>query len=141
MQYLNNLAYILDELAPERREEALKLAQRAVQVEPRSADYFDTLAKVLTSLNRRTEAITALESAIERQPARKEFHIGIVALYEATGNLPMAEQHRAVIRSIDEYEAKAEQAKAEQAKTQDANAEDGKTETVPVEPNADQNAQ
>jgi tetratricopeptide (TPR) repeat protein len=113
-QYLNNLAYVIDDIAPERREEALAYAQRAVKLEPRSADYYDTLAKVFASLNRRTEAITALESAIERQPGRKDFHIGIVALYEANGNLPMAEQHRAVIKRIAEYEAQAEKAKAEQ---------------------------
>ena len=135
-QYLNNLAYVLDDIAPERREEALKLAQRAVQVDPRSADYFDTLAKVLTSLNRRTEAITALESAIERQPARKDFHIGIVALYEATGNLPMAEQHRAVIGRIAEFEAKAEQAKASQAE-----AEKGEAEAVPSQANTEPSPQ
>lgn len=119
-QYLNNLAYVLDDLAPERREEALTYAQRAVQLEPRSADYHDTLAKVLASLNRRTEAITALESAIERQPGRRDFHDGIVALYEATGNLPMAEQHRAVSKRIAEIESQSQ-------------AEAAETESTPVE--------
>ena len=114
-QYLNNLAYVIDEVAPDRREEALAFAQRAVQLEPRSADYYDTLAKVLAGLNRRTEAITALESAIERQPERKDFHSGILSLYEANGNLPMAEQHRSVIKRIAEHEANSAKAEADKA--------------------------
>ncbi len=111
-QYANNLAYVLDEIAPERRQEALALAQRAVQIEPRSADYFDTLAKVLAGLERRTEAITALQSAIERQPNRIDFHEGIRKLYEATGNLQMAEQHRTIAVRLAEEQAKMEAAKA-----------------------------
>jgi hypothetical protein len=66
------------------------------------------------------EAITALESAIERQPGRRDFHDGIVALYEATGNLPMAEQHRAVSKRIAEIESQAQ-------------AEAAETESTPVE--------
>lgn len=109
-QYANNLAYVIDEIAPARRQEALALAQRAVQLDPSSADYHDTLAKVLAGLNRRTEAITALESAIERQPGRKDFHEGIAALYGADGNLDMVEQHRSIIKRIVEIEAKAAEA-------------------------------
>ncbi len=117
-QFLNNLAYVLDEIAPERREEALLLAKRAVQLgaaqlEPSTADYYDTLAKVLVGLNRRTEAITALESAIELQPGRKDFHQGVVSLYEAAGNQQMAEQHRLVIQRITENEARATKAQSE----------------------------
>lgn len=111
-QYLNNLAFVLDELDPNRRQEALTYAQRAVQFDPSSGDYFDTLAKVLAGLNRRTEAIAALESAIERQPQRKDFHTGVAALYDATGNPQMAEQHRIVVERIEDYEAKAAAAAA-----------------------------
>ena len=105
-QYLNNLAYVIDEIAPERRQEALTFALRAVQFDPSSADYYDTLAKVLVGLDRRTEAIAALESAIERQPKRKDLHEGIAALYKATENLPMAEQHLVMVKRITEYEEK-----------------------------------
>lgn len=113
-QHLNNLAFIIDEIAPERREEALGFAQRAVQIDPRSADYYDTLAKVLVGLDRRTEAITALESAIERQPQRKDFHVNIIKLYEADGNTSMAEQHRVVVQRITENEARLAKAQAEE---------------------------
>jgi tetratricopeptide (TPR) repeat protein len=114
-QYLNNLAYVLAEIAPDRRQDALAYAQRAVQLDPSSADYYDTLAKVLAGLNRPTEAITALESAIERQPGRKDFHEGITSLYEVSGNLPMAEQHRIIVKRIAEKEAKAASAKSKTA--------------------------
>ncbi len=103
-QYLNNLAYVIDQIAPDRRQEALTLAQRAVQLDPSAADYYDTLAKILAGLNRRTEAIAALESAIERQPKRKDFHEGIAALYDSNGNPLMAEQHREMVKRIRAYE-------------------------------------
>ncbi len=117
-QYLNNLAFVIDEVAPERREEALKFAQRAVQIgaaqnETSTADYFDTLAKVLLGLKRPTEAITALESAIERQPRRLDFHENIASLYEAAGNAQMAEQHRGIVQRLAEAQAIAEKAQAE----------------------------
>ena len=124
-QYLNNLAYVIDQIAPDRRQEALTLAQRAVQLDPSAADYYDTLAKILAGLNRRTEAIAALESAIERQPKRKDFHEGIAALYEANGNPPMAEQHREMVKRIRAYE---EQLAAQTAAAADkANPSEGNT--------------
>lgn len=106
-QYANNLAYIIDEVAPQRRQEALVLAQRAVMLDPRSGDYYDTLAKILAGLDRRTEAITALESAIERQPNRKDFHERIANLYSETENAAMAEQHRMIVKRLAEKEAQA----------------------------------
>jgi len=141
-QYLNNLAFIIVDIAPERMDEALTMAQRAVQIEPNSGDYYDTLAKVLAALDRRTEAITALESAIERAPQRVDFHEGVAVLYVATGNASMAEQHRNVIIAIQEQQAKqqaAQEAAAQEAAAQEAlqQAPESNTEpTVPSDPAA-----
>lgn len=121
-QYLNNLAFIIVEIAPDRINEALTMAQRAVQIEPSSGDFYDTLAKVLAALNRRTEAITALESAIERAPQRVDFHEGVAVLYDATGNASMAEQHRNVIKALNEQQVK-QQAAQEAAKLEAAQQE------------------
>ncbi len=105
-QCLNNLAYVIAEIDPKSIDSALAMAQRAVQIEPNKADYFDTLAKVLVVMNRQTEAITALESAIELSPERKDFHENVAKLYDATQNADMAARHRSVITRIEEWEAK-----------------------------------
>lgn len=143
-QFLNNLAFVLVELDPKRREDALAFAQRAVQIEQDrklKSDYYDTLAKVLASLNRRTEAVTALESAIELQPTRKDFHEGISALYESTGNLPMAERHRAIALRIAENEQLAQAAKEAESKVpetqQPATQETATKDTATPEPAAE----
>ncbi len=88
------------------------MAQRAVQIEPQKADYFDTLAKVLVVLNRQTEAITALETAIELSPERKDFHENVAKLYDATQNPDMATRHRNIIVQIEQWEAKNKAAQA-----------------------------
>ena len=143
-QYLNNLAYILVDIAPDRLDEALGLAERAVKIESstpnsaKAADYFDTLSRVLAAKNRTTEAITALESAIERAPMRIEFHEDVAKLYLATGNTAMAEQHVKVIEEIKRRIAQAEKAAAEKAAAEQAAIDQAAVEKAAAEIPAEQ---
>ncbi len=111
-QYLNNLAYIMVDVAPDRLEEAVQYAQRAIKIDPRISDCYDTLARVYKAQNRRTEAIAALESAIERAPDRSDYHEKVAALYAESGNTAMAEQHYKMIEKIRAYKEKQEAARA-----------------------------
>jgi tetratricopeptide (TPR) repeat protein len=111
-QYMNNLAYVLAELHPQRIDEALKWARRAVELAPSAADFHDTLAKVLTEMNRNTEAIVSLETAIELQPQRIDFHERVSQLYQQAGNTAMAAQHQKFIAKFKQAMADAEQQQA-----------------------------
>ena len=101
-EYLNNLAYCLAELEPERYEEALKYATQAIAESRRepNADFYDTLAHVLSRLERHKEAITAIETAIELAPARVDFHRRAAAEYAAVGDNSMVQVHEQVIERL-----------------------------------------
>ncbi len=96
-QYLNNLAFCLAELQPERREEALQLALRAVQLSQAapSADYYDTLSHVYALLDRHVEAIAAVERAIGLSKDRPDFHLRAAAEYRLLNNPSLASLYEA----------------------------------------------
>lgn len=104
-QYMNNLAYVLSDLHPERIDEALKWSQQAVKLAPSMADYHDTMAKILRQMNRLPEAIVALETAIELQPTRTDFHENVSQLYTQTGNSGMADQHQKMIARLKQAQS------------------------------------
>ncbi len=108
-QYLNNLAFVISELYPDRLEEALGYARRAVAAASKkpNADYFDTLGIIHSRLGQSKEAIAAFETAIELNPRRKDFHENVAAEYEKLGNETMVENHRNVIAAIEQEEAAA----------------------------------
>lgn len=127
-QYLNNLAWVLAETKPERIDEALEFAQRAVmasrEVGEPNADFYDTLGKVLEKRNEVVEAIAAYESAIQLAPSKIQFHQSVAKLYRAQGNEKMAESHAKVIDAI-------RQRQAEQAAKKDAADATSSTEPTP----------
>ncbi|MCA9157139.1 MAG: tetratricopeptide repeat protein [Planctomycetales bacterium] len=108
-EYLNNLAYCLAELHPERCEQALGLSMRAIELskpKPRS-DYYDTLSFVLSRLNRHSEAITAIENAIELDPNRHEYHTRAAAEYrhldkDSLANESLALAHERLAQQLQE---------------------------------------
>ena len=149
-QYLNNLAFVLADLHPDKLEEALEYAQRSVMSadaagSPR-ADFYDTLGMVLEKLGRNTEAIAAFESAVSMAPSRIDFHVQVARLYEKEGNQVMADRHRDIIELIEkakaEQEAAAETQEGETQEGQDANQESAEpsngnsseSEEAPAEP-------
>lgn len=82
-EYLNNLAYCLADLHPERCEQALGLSLRTIELSkqnPRSGLPI-LFSFVLSRLDRYSEAITAIENAIELDPNRHEYHTRAAAAY------------------------------------------------------------
>lgn len=101
-EYLNNLAFCLAELHPERCEEGLGLSLRAIELskqKPRS-DYYDTLSYVLSRLDRHLEAVTAIESAIELDPNRHEYHTRAAAEYRHLHNESLALAHERLAQKL-----------------------------------------
>jgi tetratricopeptide (TPR) repeat protein len=106
-QCLNNMAYVIAELYPERLEESLEYARRAVLSAQRNpnADYYDTLGTISARLNRTSEAITAFELAIERDRKRVDFHERIAAQYRLNSNQEMATNHENIAAKLLEQQA------------------------------------
>ena len=103
-EYLNNLAYCLAELHPERCEEALGFSLRAMELskqKPRS-DYFDTLSYVLSRLDRHLEAVDAIENAIKLDPDRHEYHTRAAAEYRQLNNESLAAAHERLAQQLQE---------------------------------------
>ncbi len=123
-EYLNNLAFCLAELHPERYEEALGYALRAVAESKRqpNADYYDTLAHVFARLERHKEALTAAETAIELSPRRPDFHQRAADEYAALGDESMSNVHLKVIERLkveEEARIEAERVAAERRATEE----------------------
>lgn len=119
-QALNNAAFVIAEMYPDRLEEALNYAQRSVLAAKKdpNGDFYDTLGTVLSKLNRPTEAITAYETAVSLIRGRKDFHNNLAREYERIGNMTRASVHRQIIAEIEAAEKKAaaeRKAAAEQA--------------------------
>ena len=101
-QYLNNLAYCLAEIHPERCEEALQYSLRSIELskaEPVS-DYFDTLSYVLSRLGRHSEAVTAIETAVEMNPNRADYHVRAAAEYRLLNIDSLALAHEQIVQRL-----------------------------------------
>ncbi|MFO1066628.1 MAG: hypothetical protein U0892_22435 [Pirellulales bacterium] len=139
--YLNNLAWVLAELHPDRRNEAMALVDKAISLAPRAAEFYDTRGFVLTTMNRDREAIAAFESAIELQPQRDEFHLRVAEAYKRIGESKQAELHLQIAKRIADQRAAA-LAAAEKASKDDINKSEQPANptpeaTTPTEPASD----
>ncbi len=95
---LNNLAYGLL-ISGGDLQEAKTLAAKAVAVEPNSASFYDTLARVQVKSGERDAAITSFKKAIELEPGNLEALVGLAgALQDAGQHQPAAE----LLTRIDE---------------------------------------
>lgn len=134
-EYLNNLAYCLAELHPERCEEALALSMRAVELSKRqpNSDYYDTLCYVLSRLDRHLEAVTAIENAIELDPNRPQYHARAAAEYRLLNNESMAEVHERLVQRLQAPPPTSEQTSpaAAQAPPDDASQPTSPTDATP----------
>lgn len=108
----NNLAYAIALNDPTRMEDALKHAMAAVKAGSRVADFHDTLGFILMKLDRVPEAISEMETAIELQQGRPDFHERLAAAYEKQGNEDMVAIHKQIA---------AKYAAAAEAQPEDAN--------------------
>ncbi|MEZ6137991.1 MAG: hypothetical protein R3C53_24165 [Pirellulaceae bacterium] len=114
-EFLNNIAYILADLYPERLEESLEYAQRAVMASQRepNADYFDTLGTVYAKLGKLPESIAAYETAIQLNKGNIAFHQRVAEQYRLQGNDEMVASHERVIKLMLERQQQADVASPE----------------------------
>ncbi len=96
----NNLAYAIALSQPERMEEALKHAQTAVTINPRNADFHDTLGFILLKLDRKRDAITEIEIAIELNPQRADYHERAAEAYRLLGDEQTAQSHMNIVQKL-----------------------------------------
>ncbi|MFK7736151.1 MAG: tetratricopeptide repeat protein [Pirellulaceae bacterium] len=103
---LNNLAFIYGELYPEKIDEAVKYSNGAIKVAASQgssrADYFDTLGTLLAKKKDHAAAITAFETAIEREPDRVDFRERVAEQYAAIGDEIMVQSQKKMIAKLKE---------------------------------------
>lgn len=116
---LNNLAWTLansEDAGPEDLEEALLLADQAVELLPNVANIRETRGQIYTKLERWEEAITDLEIALRTMRNNPDIHHSLEKCYRALGDDELADEHK---RKADEAEAMlAEMQKARNQQTQ-----------------------
>jgi tetratricopeptide (TPR) repeat protein len=86
---LNNLGYYLAERG-DRLDEALELTKRAVNIDPTSGSFLDSLGWVYFRMGRLSEAQRYLEQALDYQPHDPTIHEHIGDLYLRQGRLDQA---------------------------------------------------
>lgn len=123
---LNNLAYCIAEVEPEKIDEALFFAQRAIQVANerniKEAEFFETFSMVLEKAGRTDEAITAIETAINISKANPEFHEVAARLYRKLGNDTLADAQAARAKELREQATEEDASKPASQSTADSNA-------------------
>jgi tetratricopeptide (TPR) repeat protein len=139
----NNLAFSLATLYPDRLEEALKCADRAIDLVSGVADFHDTRGVVLVAMGRHGDAIVEFERAVELaaraprdNPSNPAYHDRLATSYEALGDKPMADEHRRIAaeeRLQAEKQAQQESVASEAAPTKAASTEAAFTEAVSTE--------
>ena len=78
---------------PPQLEAALPHLRRAADLDPTGTRALIELGRHLTNLNRKPEAITALEEALVRDSSLKVAHFRLAQLYRSTGNLEKSREH------------------------------------------------
>ena len=83
---------------PPQLEQALQLANRALERTPERAEFRETRGQILAKLERWEEAIADLEKALARMQDRDELRETLAQAYEAIGRVEIAAGHRAAMR-------------------------------------------
>jgi tetratricopeptide (TPR) repeat protein len=82
---------------PGKVQEALKLAQRAANLQPNSYDAHYLVGKALMKMRRAKEAVPELELAVKLNPADSKAHFQLVLAYDEVGQKDKAEVERQVL--------------------------------------------
>ncbi len=99
---LNNLAWYLTKTDPPQLEEALELAELAVQKAPRLLEVRETRGQILAELGRYEQALPDLEAALSMRTVEASLHQTLAQVYEQLGNTEMAARHRQLAAKMQE---------------------------------------
>ena len=83
-----------------RFQESLKLLEKAVQINPKSAEACYVLGKVLDKLGRDEEAIKALKNSTSNDPAYDEPHYLLGRIYRKLGDEPEAQKEIQIFQQL-----------------------------------------
>jgi tetratricopeptide (TPR) repeat protein len=87
----NNWAYVISASFPERLEEALRYADRAIQINPENPDYRETRGMIYYKLRNYEQAIADLEIAINGINELASVHAALADSHRRLGNDSVAE--------------------------------------------------
>ena len=91
---INNLAMTYTFLDVPRNDEALSMIDRAIEISPEVAEFYDTRADVLVASGRKSEAIASFEDALKKSPERENTRVKLIELLDELGNLEQAQLQR-----------------------------------------------
>ncbi len=96
----NNLAWALAHAEAPDLERAERLIKAAFQRAPNHPEIRETRGVIYAKMGKTKEAIVDLEFALRAFPDRKSLHTALAELYENLGDNELAQQHRAMGKSI-----------------------------------------
>jgi tetratricopeptide (TPR) repeat protein len=101
---LNNLAVLVSRQEPPDLERALELIDKAIELNPKIAEFYDSRGQIHLMRKDYTEAIADLEFALQRMPGRADIHRRLAVAYESVGDAEIAKMHfnRAASIEIDQ---------------------------------------
>jgi tetratricopeptide (TPR) repeat protein len=94
----NNLAWSLAQQPQPDLPRALRLANLALEQEPKNAQFRDTRGHIYLKMGRQKEAVADLEAALARNPTSAPLHRALADAYEKLGNPRLAAEHRRLAR-------------------------------------------
>lgn len=95
----NNLAFLISEQEGGNLDEALQLANQAIDTNPRQPDYLDTRAGILVRQGKLAAAAVDYQRALELAADPKPYQEKLAELYEKLGDSELAAQYRAASES------------------------------------------
>lgn len=102
-QVTNNLAWVLAHRNPADLQRALKLADAAVQLAPRSPEIRETRGMIHVKMKNWRNAVTDLETAIRglhRPAQRRSVHESLAQAYKNLGDNELARKHREMAAKV-----------------------------------------
>lgn len=130
---INNLAMIMAKKDPSRVKEAIELINKAIEINPRFAEYYDTRGELYLIDQRKEDTIEDFKKVVELDPGRVPTHERIIAMYRELGREDEAAEHEKILAKVKELIAirKEQLQQGEQARK---NASSNPASTEPTTP-------
>ena len=90
----NNLAFVIHQNFPEKKEQALQAANKAYQLDPNNVDILETRGMILFSIKSWELALNDLQKVINNRPADRSVHFALSEIYQALNRPELAKIHR-----------------------------------------------